>query len=122
MVDEDSSEKKQVRGRFLILATGIRRNEMVRRTNRRRIARGRNVRKYGSRTNPRTRRSTRRTFKFKPWTPNEIKTLRKIYRDTPTKDVARKLGRSLSSVQGKAGNLGLHKTAAYMKKIRGGWR
>ena len=91
---------------------------MVRRTNRRRIARGSNVRKFGSRTNPRTRR----TFKFKPWTPTEIKTLRKIYRDTPTKDVAKKLGRSLSSVQGKAGNLGLHKTVAYMKKIRGGWR
>jgi hypothetical protein len=97
---------------------------MVRRTNRRRIARGRNVKKYGSRTNPRkrSRTSTRRTFKFKPWTPNEIKTLRQIYRDTPTKDVAKRLGRSLSSVQGKAGGLGLHKTAAYMKKIRGGWR
>ena len=97
---------------------------MVRRTNRRRIARGSNVRKFGSRTNPRTRSrtNTRRTFKFKPWTPIEIKTLRKIYRDTPTKVVAKKLGRSLSSVQGKAGNLGLHKTVAYMKKIRGGWR
>ena len=97
---------------------------MVRRTNRRRIARGRNVRKFASRTSSRTRSrtNTRRTFKFKPWTPYEIQTLRKIYRDTPTKDVAKKLGRTLSSVQGKAGDLGLHKTAAYMKKIRGGWR
>jgi FixJ family two-component response regulator len=97
---------------------------MVRRTNRRRTARGRTVSNFGSRTNPRTRSrtNTRRTFKFKPWTPYEIQTLRKIYRDTPTRDVAKKLGRSISSVQGKAGNLGLHKTTAYMKKIRGGWR
>ena len=94
---------------------------MVRRTNRRRIARGRNVKSYRSRTTkPRitSRSRTRRNFKFKPWTPTEIKTLRKIYRDTPTKDVAKRLGRSISSVQGKAGDLGLRKTATYMKKMR----
>lgn len=92
---------------------------MVRRTNRRRIARGRNVKSYRSRTTrPTTKSRTRRTFKFKPWTPNEIQTLRKIYRDTPTKDVAKKLGRTISSVQGKAGDLGLRKTATYMKKMR----
>lgn len=96
---------------------------MVRRTNRRRIARGRTVRSIRSRTNPRTRTRTsnRRTFKFKPWTPHEIQTLRKIYRDTPTKEVAKKLGRTVSSVQGKAGDLGLRKTAAYMKRIRSTW-
>jgi hypothetical protein len=94
---------------------------MVRRTNRRRIARGRNVRRYSSRTTQRKRSSSRRTFRFKPWTPFEIQTLRKIYRDTPTKEVAKRLGRTVSSVQGKAGDLGLRKTAAYMKRIRSTW-
>jgi FixJ family two-component response regulator len=103
---------------------------MVRRTNRRRIARGRNTRtttrtrsaRY-NRTTPTRSRSTRgrKSWNFKPWTPQEIKTLRKIYRDTPTKEVAKKLGRSVSSIQGKAGDLGLRKTAAYMKKMRQGW-
>jgi FixJ family two-component response regulator len=63
----------------------------------------------------------RKTFRFKPWTPQEVKTLRQMYRDMPTKDVARKLGRSISSVQGKAGMLGLHKTTNYMKRMRSTW-
>jgi FixJ family two-component response regulator len=98
---------------------------MVRRTNRRRIARGRTYKA----TRPRTTRTntskswnkSRKNYSFKPWTPIEIKTLRKIFRDTPTKDVAKKLGRSVSSIQGKAGDLGLRKTATYMKKMRKGW-
>ncbi len=106
---------------------------MVRRTNRRRIARGRNyktTRPRNARTNSRTTRTntsrswnkTRKTnYSFKPWTPSEIKTLRKIFRDTPTKDVAKKMGRTVSSIQGKAGDLGLRKTASYMKKMRKGW-
>ena len=100
---------------------------MVRRTNRRRIARGRTYKA----TRPRTMRTmptntskswdkSRKNYSFKPWTPNEIKTLRKIFRDMPTKDVAKKLGRSVSSIQGKAGDLGLRKTATYMKKMRTG--
>ena len=98
---------------------------MVRRTNRRRIARGRNVRTNRTRrprTATKSRTNTRRTFRFKPWSPTEIKTLRKIYRDTPTKEVAKKLGRTISSVQGKAGNLGLRKTQSYLRKMRNSWR
>jgi FixJ family two-component response regulator len=98
---------------------------MVRRTNRRRIASGRKVRRTRSRrttTTPRRTRSNRRTYKFKPWTPYEVKTLRQIFRDTPTKDVAKRLGRSISSVQGKAGDLGLRKSASYMKKMRSSWQ
>ncbi|MFH1893952.1 MAG: hypothetical protein ABIK83_14870 [Candidatus Zixiibacteriota bacterium] len=96
---------------------------MVRRTNRRRIASGRKVRNTRSRTTtPRRTPNTHRTFRFKPWTPFEVKTLRQIFRDTPTKDVAKKLGRSISSVQGKAGYLGLRKSATYMKKMHNSWQ
>lgn len=94
---------------------------MVRRTNRRRIASGRKVRNTRRTATPRRTKNTRRTFRFKPWTPYEVKTLRQIFRDTPTKDVAKKLGRTISSVQGKAGDLGLRKSVSYMKKMRSSW-
>jgi len=105
---------------------------MVRRTNRRRVARGRTTRTTRSRRSarPRTRTTTRsrrttnrrRTANFKPWTPSEVKQLRKMYRDTPNKEVAKKLGRSISAVQGKAGDLGLKKTQSYLRRMRQGWR
>ena len=79
----------------------------VRRTNR-----------YTSRSSNRWNRSQRRHFaNGKPWTPTEVKTLRKIYRDTPTKEIARRFRRSISSVQAKAGDLGLKKTKIYLKKM-----
>ncbi len=109
---------------------------MVRRSNRRsRIARGRTTRTTRTRRSarsarPRTRTTTRnprttnrrRTANFKPWTPSDVKQLRKMYRDTPNKEVAKKLGRSISAVQGKAGDLGLKKTQSYLRKMRQGWR
>jgi len=107
---------------------------MVRRTiRRRRSAAGRSLKRRTTRTSrtttrPRTRRAsgrptrtTRRNTGFKPWTPNEVKMLRQMYRDTPNKEVAKKLGRTISAVQGKAGDLGLRKTATYIKKMRQGW-
>lgn len=47
-----------------------------------------------------------------------MQALRKVYKDTPTKDIARKFRRSVSSVQAKAGSMGLKKTKSYMKQMR----
>jgi hypothetical protein len=83
----------------------------VRRTNR-----------YTSRNTKWNRKPVRKTS-FKPWTPTEVKTLRKIYKDTPTKDIARKFSRSVSSVQAKASSFGLKKTKMYMKQMyQGMWK
>jgi len=108
---------------------------MVRRTNRRRVARGSNTRSTRSRSISRSRTTSRsrvtprnrpinrrRTAHFKPWSPSEVQNLRRMYRDTPTREVAKKLGRTISSVQGKAGNLGLRKSTSYMKRTRSSWR
>jgi len=81
----------------------------VRRTNR-----------YTSRRTTWNRPPRKRYATGKPWTPVEIKTLRKIYKDTPTKDIARRFSRTVSSVQAKAGDLGLKKTKTYLKKMRQG--
>lgn len=51
----------------------------------------------------------------KLWTPEEIELLQKIYPDRPTKEVAKILGRSLSSVYGRVGFLGISKSDEYMK-------
>lgn len=83
------------------------------------------VRRTSRRPTSRTRRTTTRTpnrrtsfANGKPWSPTEVKTLRKIYKDTPTKDIAKKFKRSVSSVQAKAGDLGLRKNKTYLKKMR----
>jgi hypothetical protein len=84
----------------------------------------RRTKRYTSRTSSKWNRSPRKRFaNGKPWTPTEVKTLRKIYKDTPTKDIARKFRRTISSVQAKAGDLGLKKTKTYLKKMRSSqWR
>lgn len=53
------------------------------------------------------------------WTKDEIKQLKKIYRNRSTKEVAEKLDRKQTSVQSKASELGLTKTKKYLKSI--GW-
>lgn len=57
------------------------------------------------------------TSRSKPWTKDDIRDLKKIYRNTRTKDVAEQLGRSEGSVQAKAKSLGLTKTKKYLKSI-----
>jgi len=47
----------------------------------------------------------------------ETNILKKIYPNTSTKDVAKKLNRKHKSVEAKASNLGLKKTSKYLKKI-----
>lgn len=83
------------------------------------------TKRYSSKTStrwnrPTSKRTTSRYANGKPWTPTEVKTLRKIYKDTPNKEIARKFRRSISSIQAKAGFLGLHKNKQYMKKMRQG--
>lgn len=48
------------------------------------------------------------------WQSREDATLRRMYADRPTKDAAKALGRSLSSVYQRARILGLGKSAAYL--------
>jgi len=57
------------------------------------------------------------TSRSKPWTKDDIRELKKTYRNTRTKDVAEQLGRSEGSVQAKAKSLGLTKTKKYLKSI-----
>lgn len=54
------------------------------------------------------------------WTQVEIAAMRQDYPDTPTPVLARRLGRSLSSVYGKAGGLGLVKSVAFMASQNSG--
>lgn len=55
-----------------------------------------------------------------PWSKDEVKLLKQTFRNTITREVAEKLGRSLPSVQAKATELGLRKTKKHLKSMRGG--
>jgi hypothetical protein len=55
--------------------------------------------------------------KGKPWSKDEIKQLKKIYRNANTKDVAKELGRSYAATQAKAAQLKLTKTKKYLKSV-----
>ena len=48
---------------------------------------------------------------------NEINILKKMFPNTKTKDLAKKLNRKLKSVQARATKLGLKKTTKYLKKM-----
>jgi hypothetical protein len=48
-----------------------------------------------------------------PWTPEQLELLRKLYPDTPTRDVAKVCGHSLCSTYGYAQKLGLEKSQAF---------
>ena len=53
----------------------------------------------------------------KPWTKEDVKKLKQIFKNRTTRQVADELGRSLKSVQGKAIKLGLKKDKGHLKKI-----
>ncbi len=63
------------------------------------------------------RRTKRRSRTRQAWSKDEIKTLKKIFRNMTTIDVAYEMGRTVGSVQGKASVLGLTKTRKHMKAI-----
>ena len=52
-----------------------------------------------------------------PWSKEEIKKLKKIFKNQSTKDAAKELGRSFASVQAKASELNLSKTKKYLRSI-----
>lgn len=49
----------------------------------------------------------------KPWTPELLERLRRLYPDTPTRDVAKACEHTLSNTYAKATKLGLKKSAAF---------
>ena len=51
------------------------------------------------------------------WSKDEIKVLKKLFRNTRTKDVATKLNRKPKSVETRAAKLGLKKTRKYLKSV-----
>ena len=51
------------------------------------------------------------------WSRDEVKLLKKVFRNRSTREVAEQLGRSISSVSAKASALGLRKTKKYLKSI-----
>ena len=55
-----------------------------------------------------------------PWSKDEVKLLKSVFRNTATKEVAEKLRRSVYSVATKASELGLKKTKKHLKLVRGG--
>jgi hypothetical protein len=59
----------------------------------------------------------KRTQKRKPWSKDDVKKLKKIFRNTNTKDVAKELKRSYAATQAKASQLKLTKTKKYLKSV-----
>lgn len=51
------------------------------------------------------------------WSKDEVKLLKKIFRNRSNREVAEQLGRSIPSVSAKASALGLRKTKKYLKSI-----
>lgn len=48
---------------------------------------------------------------------NELKVLKKLFRNTSTKEVAAKLNRKPKSVEARASNMGLKKTKKHLKSM-----
>lgn len=55
--------------------------------------------------------------KNKEWTKDEVKKLKKIFRNSSTKDAAKELGRTCAATQAKAAQLGITKTKKYLKSV-----
>lgn len=53
----------------------------------------------------------------KPWSKEEIKKLKQIFKNRSTRQVAQEMGRSEKAIQGKAAKLGLTKNKGYLKKL-----
>ena len=51
------------------------------------------------------------------WTRDDLKTLRKLFSNTATADVAAKLNRPTEAVKKKASRMGLKKSKRYMKSL-----
>ena len=51
------------------------------------------------------------------WTKDEVRLLKKIFRNRSTREAAKELRRTVGSVRAKASTLGLRKTKKYLKSI-----
>ena len=51
------------------------------------------------------------------WTPSDIKLLKQKFPNSPTAEIATKLGRPVDAVKKKASRMGLRKTKKYMKSL-----
>ncbi|MBN1975510.1 MAG: hypothetical protein JW787_17870 [Sedimentisphaerales bacterium] len=51
------------------------------------------------------------------WTPGDLKLLKEKFPNTPTSEIAAKLGRHLDAVKKKASRMGLRKSKKYMKAL-----
>jgi len=54
------------------------------------------------------------------WTLAEYALLRRLYADTPSADIAERLGLSVKSIYDKASKMGLHKSQSYLETVTGG--
>jgi DNA-binding CsgD family transcriptional regulator len=66
-------------------------------------------------------------YQMPRWLPEELKLLRRIYKNLSNLEVARRIGRSVSSVVAQANKLGLYKSAHRLEgmgreNIRGRWQ
>lgn len=57
---------------------------------------------------------TRAKYKRRPWTEEERATVKELYPHRPTKEIAAKLGRTITTVYQQAFKLGLEKTQEYL--------
>lgn len=55
----------------------------------------------------------------RPWTSQDIATLRRLYAETPTVEIGERLGRHIESIYEKANRLGLKKSPHYMRARHG---
>jgi len=51
------------------------------------------------------------------WSKNEVKLFKKLFPSRSSQEVAKQLGRSLSSITHKANKLGLKKTKKYLRSL-----
>jgi HNH endonuclease len=63
----------------------------------------------------------RRKYKRRIWTKAELALLRRLYPDLPTKEIAKRLGRAITTVYGQAHKLGLRKTKEFLASPLSGW-
>ena len=56
---------------------------------------------------------------MRKWTKEDVRTLRRLFKNTPNRQIADDLKRSVNSIQQKAAALGLSKSKTYLKSSLG---
>lgn len=63
------------------------------------------------------KKSKKKSTKKGRWTTSDVKVLKRLFSETATVQIAKKLGRSLDTVKKKASRMGLKKSKRYLRKI-----